>query len=155
MKIISQSPVLDTSAYSAGDACGGLLTFDVGRGSGIDTTLLKRAELLDDDASPDSAALDLHLFADASLVGVDQATFAVSQANYLAGKYLGKISFASASYGATPVGTNAAATLCVVDDVNRLLPLWNGRVYGQLVATATPTFAASQLKVLLHFAEYA
>ena len=153
MKIISQTPTLDTSIYAAGDACGGLLTFDLGLG--FKTALIKKAELLDDVVSPDSADMELHLFTDPTMVVADQAAFAVSRANYIAGKYVGKISFASADYAATPIGTNAGAVLNIQDDLNMLVPLTSGKIYGQLVCTATPTFAATQLFPTLHFAEYA
>lgn len=155
MKIVYQTPTLDTDAYTAGDACGGLLTFDLGRAFSTDTVLLQRAELLDDAASPDSADVDLHLFTDPAMAVADDAAFTVSQADYLAGKYLGKINFATADYAATAVGTNASAVLAVKDELARLIPLTNGKVYGQLVCNATPTFAATQLHTLLHFAEYA
>jgi hypothetical protein len=152
MIIVGQTPTLDTNAYSAGDACGGLLTFDLGK-VGARTVLLKRAELLDDASSPDSADMDLHLFTDATMVVADDAAFTVSAANFLAGKYLGKINFAT--YAATVVGTEANAVLAIQNNIDRLIPLQQGKVYGQLVCTATPTFAAAQLTVLLHFAEYA
>lgn len=152
MKILSATPTLDTNAYSAGDAAGGMLTFDFGR-TGFNTVLLKRAELLDDAAAPDSADMSLHLFTDPTLAVADQAAFSVTQDEYNDGMYLGAIDFTS--YAATPAGTNAAAVVAIRDAIDRLLPVTNGKIYGQLVCNGTPTFAATQLHVLLHFAEYA
>lgn len=152
MFILGQTPTLDTDAYSAGDAVGGLLTFNAGA-IGSRTMILKRAELMDDAASPDSADMDLHLFSLSSMAVADDAAFSVSAANFLAGNYLGKINFSS--YSATVVGTNAAGVLSIQDNLDRLIPFQRGRVYGQLVCNGTPTFLATQLTVLLHFAEYA
>lgn len=153
MKIVAQQPTLDTSAYAAGDCVGGLLTFDLGK-VGARTVHIANAYILDDNSSPDSADLDLHLFAVSSMVGTDQSPFVVTQANFLAGNWLGKINFPTANYAATPIGTNAAALLATVA-ANLRVPLRNGKLYGQLVATATPTFAASQLIIALAIEEYA
>ena len=83
---------------------------------------------------------------------VDQAPFTVSQADYEAGKFLGTINFAS--YAATDVGTNAGAVLAIQNNLDRVLPLVKGKIYGQLSVNAgTPTYAtADQLIALLHFA---
>jgi hypothetical protein len=155
MKIIAATPVLDTNIFAAGDALGGLLTFDLGRGSNIKTTMLKRAELLDDHASPVSADIDLHLFTDPAFVGTEQAAYSLTKAQYKSGNYLGPINFVT--YAATVAGTNAGALVAIRDALDRILPVGpKGKIYGQLVVRAgTPTFAAAQLDVLLHFADYA
>lgn len=153
MKIVNQTPTLDTSAYTAGDAVGTLLTFDIG--IGFKTAVLKSLEILDDNASPDSADLDIHFFTDSSLVGVDNSAYAVTQANFTNGEYIGKVSVVAADYVATAIGTNAAAVLARKDNVDLFVPLANGVVYAQLVAVGAPTFAATQLHVRAHFAEYA
>lgn len=152
-RIVTQQPTLDTSAYAAGDACGGLLTFNLGRDGTDKTVLLRKAELLDDAATPDEAEVVLHLFTESSVAGTDQAAFSVSQDEYLAGYYLGSITFTT--YAATVVGDNSGAKICIQDDLNMLIPLNGGKVYGQLSCTGTPTFAADQLIVALHFGEYA
>lgn len=155
MKILGLKPTLDTNAYGAGDAVGGLLTFDFGR-TGLHTIVLKKAEILDDLASPDSADLVLHLFTDPAMAKTDNAAFTVSNADVLAGKYIGSVTFAAADYAATALGDQANAVLAVKDSLNMLIPLTNGgKIYGQLQAVGTPTFAATQLVVRGHFAEYA
>lgn len=147
MKVVGQQPTLDTSAYAAEDAAGGLLTFNFGH-LGSKSLLLKRAELLDDKSTPTEADVTLHLFTDPAMVCTDQGAFTVTQANFLAGKYLGNINFAS--YVATPAGTNTGAKVAIQNNIDRILPLNHGTVYGQLVTNGSPTFTASQLIVLLH-----
>lgn len=152
MQVIYQQPTLSTSAHSAGDCVGGLLTFDYGK-VGQRTTVVKRAEILDDASSPDSAALELHLFSDSSFAGTTNEAFSLTQDEYESGDYFGFISFSS--YSATYVGTNAAAVISIQDNIDKLVNLRQGKLYGQLVCTGTPTFAADQLVVLVHLAEYA
>ena len=153
MKLLSAIPTLDTDAYTAGDACGELLTFDVGPSR---TCVIKKAEVLDDGASPVSAAMVLHIFNDGALAVADDAAFSVTQANFTAGKYIGSIAIGSSDYADTPLGDNASAKLASIADVDMFVPTVQGKFYGQLVCTGTPTFAAAdELAVLLHVAEYA
>lgn len=147
MRVIVQQPVLTLDAYSAGDAVGGLLTFDFDYGSA--PVLLKRAEILDDNSSPAEAALMLELFTDPNMAGVDATTFSISQADYLAGKYIGPITFPT--YIDTVAGDNPEAQISIQDSLDQVIPLINGKIYGQLVCVATPTFdAADELLVGLH-----
>lgn len=153
MLVLSQNPTIDIDAYTAGDAVGGLLTFDLG-GYGARTINLHRAEILEDAASPVEGELELHLFTDSDIAVADDAAFSLTNTEYASGKYLGHITFSS--YVATRAGGNAGAKVSIQDGLNRLLPLLKGKIYGQLVCTGTPNYNADDdLTVLMHFAEYA
>jgi hypothetical protein len=155
MKVIAQTPTITAGAYAAGDAIGGLLTFDIGDGSSIKTALLKYLTLVDNAASPVSADVDLHLFTDSTMAVADNAPLTFSTANVAAGKYLGKINFVAADYALVEMATSGAKA-CTYNTVDRLLPVTNGKIYGQLQANATPTYGSTtQLILVTHFADYA
>lgn len=149
MKIVGQTPTIDTAIYASRDAVGGLLTFDLGAGYGCKEVKLKRVDLLDDAGTPASADINLNLFTDSTMAKVDQAAFTVTRADFVAGKYLGSVNLAT--YVATDVGTNAAALMAIQNNLDRIVPLQHGKLYGQLSLNAgTPTFsAASQLSIVL------
>lgn len=150
-------PTITAGAYAAGDAVGGVLTFDC---SGLDgarakTGVIKEAFILDDDAAPDSAALTLHLFTDSAMAVADNAAFSVSNTDLLAGKYLGSITL-GASYAATRLGSEANALLANTTGLETFVKLDTDlKFYGQLVTEATPTFnATDQLIVGATVVEY-
>ena len=151
MKVISVQPTITAGAYSAGDAVGGVMTFTC---PGSNTVLLKDLYLLDDDSSPDEADLDLYIFTDSDIAVADNAAFTISQAEFLAGSFIGRVNFST--YIATPIGGEANATICEKIDQNILIPVSNGKFYGQLIANGTPTFnAIDQLVLSALIAEYA
>lgn len=151
-KVIVVTPTIVGASFSAGDAVGSKMTFTL-PGLCERSLLLQKAELLDDAASPASAALDLYLF-NSGFAGVaDNAAFAITQADFAAGKILYKAQFLT--YEDTPIGTNAGAKLSVASGLNFIVPFSGDKIYGQLVTpSATPTYAAGQLLVALHVAGY-
>lgn len=151
MKFAVQEPTLTTSPYTAGDGCGGLMTFDFGS-RGSRTMSIDRAEILDTGATPDEAEMNLHLFTDPDFVVADADAFAISKSEWKQSEkvYVGKINFAT--YADGPVSGSKVAT---VTNVDMRIPLINGKIYGQLECVGTPTFEADQLAVKLHGEEYA
>lgn len=151
MKILSQQPTISTSAYTAGDAVGGLLTFDFGNVSG--TFVIKDAFLLEDEATPQAAGMELHLFSDPALVGTDQSAYTKTQAQREAGEYFGKLEFSS--YAAARFRDNAGAQESVLTGQEMFVNIPDGKLYGQLVTTGTPTYAtAADLVAGIHAVEY-
>ena len=129
---ITKALTISTSAYTAGDVVGGLLTFDV---SGApEGSLITRALLVDDDN--EKAELTLYLF-NASPTAIDDAApFAPVVADLK--KLITKVTFAVADY--VTVNSNAYA---LKEDLNDMIPANTGSIYGYLVCTATPTYTAT------------
>ncbi len=135
------APTIATSAYTAGDVVGGLLTFDI---SGMpEGGLITRALLVDDDN--EKYELTLYLFNAAPTTIADADPFAPAIADLK--KLVTKITFAVADY--VTVNSNAYA---LKEDLNDVVPVTTGRLYGYLVCTSTPTYtAASDLWIALDF----
>ena len=126
------APTITAGAYSAGDVVGGLLTFDV---SGApEGSLLTRALLVDDDN--EKPELTLYLFNASPTSFADNAAFAPVVADLK--KLITKITFATTDY--VTVNSNAYA---LKEDLNDLIPANTGSIYGYLVCTSTPTYAAT------------
>lgn len=150
-RIITQTPTVDTDAYTAGDAVGGLLTFNIGATRTSEAIL--QAELLDNNGTPVEAAMSLYLFTDPSMVIADDDPFTITLADYQLGKVLSKIDFVD--YEDFPVGGATKKRSLQADLKNIVFPT-GGLIYGQLVCDGTPTFAgANSLTVALHMGEYA
>jgi hypothetical protein len=154
MKLISQTPTITAGAYSAGDAVGGLLTFDL-KFPSIKTALIRRVEIMDDSPTPNDANLHLHLFTDPTIAVADNAALTIPKTAWLNGQYFGYIDFAANAWVSTIIQADAAAEINIVTP-NLLVPPANGKIYGQLQAVATPTFdATDDLTVLMWIGEYA
>jgi hypothetical protein len=142
-KVISQALTISTSAYTAKDAVGGLLTFtDAGRlahGSGV----VHAVTIIDKDA--EAAELVLVLFDRSFTATGDADAFDPSDADLA--NCVGKITIAASDYQA--FNDNAVAQVR-----NLGLPfqtLADGNLYGQLMCTGTPTYTStSDLSVKLH-----
>jgi hypothetical protein len=128
----ASAPTITAGAYSAGDVVGGLLTIDV---SGApEGSLITRALLVDDDN--EKAEITLYLFNASPTSFADNAAFAPVVADLKT--LITKITFATADY--VTVNSNAYA---LKEDLNDLIPANTGSIYGYLVCTATPTYAAA------------
>jgi len=131
---ITLSPTVTAGAYSALDVVGGLLTFPL-TGFTTNSGLVVSAKVDDDDG--ENAALVLHLFETLPTSINDNAAFSgVTFANQIG--IFSKASFAAADYVA--VGTNS---YCLVTDLNDMFTTTLGNLYGYLVCTGTPTYAAT------------
>jgi hypothetical protein len=138
-------PVLDTSAYGAGDLAGTLLTFTVPPAY-LGGFRLEAVTITDLDKQ--SAALDLVFFS-AGLVNstlTDNAAFDPHDTDLLT--YLGHVSVPAANY--TAFNDSSAATL--KDIALAINPPGTGLLYAVLVSRGTPTYAASSLRVALTIA---
>jgi hypothetical protein len=138
----SKQLTISTSAYTAEDVIGGLLTFDL-TGLSENGGLINSALITD--ADNEKAALRLYLFESVPAVTtVDADPFAITVVDMA--KLVADIRFATASY--VSVGTDA---FCLVEDINNAFVVTNNILYGYLVCTATPTYAAAtDLKIVLH-----
>jgi len=142
-KVCSSTPTITTSAYTAKDAVGGLLTFtDAGRGvhgSGV----VHAVTIIDKDA--ESAELVLVLFNQSFTPTADNAAFDPSDADLA--KCIGKVKVAATDYQAfndNGIGQvrNVGLPFQAVAD---------GNLYGQLMCTGTPTYTGtSDLIVMIH-----
>lgn len=135
----------DTSAYSAADVVGGLITFE-GAGGVAGGGILNSIMLADDDN--EKAGLTLYLFDEVPATIADQAAFALSLAD--AKKLVAAVVW-TATTDYTSVGTQAYS---YKGDLNYTFTSdGKNRLYGYLVATVTPTYASSktlhlQLRIL-------
>lgn len=134
--VAQASPTLSTTAYSAGDALGGRLTFsfvnpyDEGGGTIISSVLLDKKKV--------NAGVTLTLFSAPISTGnstvTDNSALAIGSADLA--NVVGTISFSTGSY------VNFSATSCATNNgqVGYYIP--NGRaLYGCLRANTTPTFS--------------
>jgi len=146
--VVSVVPTIATSAYTAGDAVGDVMTFDTG-------TRLSRNMLIDQillfDEDTQDEEYNLVLFSDATSGVADDAAFTVTKANRQAGKVLGIVNIASSDYEDTIGGGSVAKKT----KLGLILPIVLGKIYAQLVAVATPDYtAADSLTVQMHISEY-
>ncbi len=130
-KKIAVSPTITAGAYSAGDVIGGLLTFAVpsAGGGGVWESLL----IADDDN--EKADVTLYLFDDTPTTIADNAAFAPVMAD------LRKLCAVKNAPNASYVTVNSNAYY-LATNLNFPFQAPNGKLYGYLVATATPTYTA-------------
>lgn len=121
-----------TTAYTAGDVVGGLLSFDVS--SAPEGGILNRVTITD--AANQKEPYVLWLFNAAPTTIADDAAFAPAIADLK--KVVGTITIAAADY----VTVNSLA-IAQVNLVNQQFPANTGTLYGYLVATDTPDYAAA------------
>jgi hypothetical protein len=130
---ISLSPTVSTSAYTAGDAVGGLLTFSSAARASGDGGVIKDV-LIIDDAGQD-AEMELWLFNSTFTAMSDNAAWAPSEADLR--KLVAIISTSGGAwFGA---GTPSVARV----ECNQRYDLTATSMFGQLVTRGTPTFAAT------------
>ena len=134
------TPTVSTSAYTAGDAVGGLLTFaNAVRASG--GTCYLESAVLHDKAKQAAAAYELWLFDRTFTSTADNAAFDPSDADLL--NCLGVIKFNSAD--GTLTSTTATIYTWPQTVATREFPLvLNGTdLFGQLVTRGTPTLGST------------
>lgn len=134
------TPTISTSAYTAGDAVGGLLTFsNVARASG-GTAYIESAVLLDKDKEA-AAAYELWLFDRTFTATTDNAAFDPSDADLA--NLLGVLKFASTD-GTLTSTTATVYTWPQTTAMNPFPLVLNGTdLFGQLVTRGTPTFTTT------------
>lgn len=123
-----------TVAHTAADVVGGLLTFDMAAGGAkVSGGRIEWAALADDDN--EGAALELYLF------DSEPTSIAANAAGTLAAADLrricGQVSFGTADY----VTINSMKA-CFKRDLQ--LPFAADKLYGYLICTGTPTYAAAK-----------
>lgn len=153
-RVVNQTPTVSTSPYTAGDAVGGLLTFDI-QARGIRTILLNRVQILEDAVTPQSAAMGLALFTDPTLVKANADPFGLTNSAFNAGKIITVLEFST--WANKKIGNNfGTAVISTKEAINLPMQINDGKFYGQLYTTGTPTFAYSAvLSVMVNVAEYA
>lgn len=130
---ISETPTVTAGAYSANDAVGGLLTFELaarddGKGGVVKDLLII------DDAGQD-AEIELWLFNATFTAMVDNAAWVPSEADLR--KLVAIISTSSGAWFAA--GTPSVARV----EVSQRYDLTGSSLFGQLVTRGTPTFVAT------------
>ena len=134
-KEITQTPTITAGVYHAGDAVGGLLTFanaaSIYKGDGRITKVV----IVDD--AKQTAVLNLYLFDRTFTAMVDNAAWSPSDADQQ--HCIGFIPIAAADYGNSD--DNGVAN--VDCDFDFTLVSGGTSLFGQLVCTATPTYAAT------------
>jgi hypothetical protein len=136
-KTVEAALTIDDDAYTANDVVGGLITFDVSNAAG--SGIVRWARLVDDDN--EKAELTLYLFDTSPTAILDDAAFAPVVADLK--NYIGKILFEAADY--ETINSNAVAMIghgVSTDLLNIDFKTDTGKIYGYLVATATPTYTA-------------
>jgi hypothetical protein len=136
-KTVSVTPVIDTSAYGAGDCVGGLMTFDVSTvlGGGTIESIL----IADDDNEKAQAILYIYNALPSTIA--DQAAYAPTIADLKKLVYVKPV--ASADF--TTVNSNAYALYS-----NLRVTYAASKLYVYLACVATPTYtAATDLTIAL------
>jgi len=134
-EVIEKALTITTSAYTANDVIGGLITFDVSNSGG--SGIIRWGRVVDDDA--EDAELTLYLFDTSPTAILDAAAFAPTIADLK--NMIGKILFEAADYedinsnGIAIRGRGADAV-----DIDFKTDL--GNIFGYLVCTSTPTYTA-------------
>jgi len=142
-KTITKVLPISTSAYTAGDVVGGLITFDVANSMG--SGYLESVRIVDDDA--EKAELTLYLFRAAPSSIADAAPFAPTVADLKL--MIGKIVFYAADYATLNLNATAEKHFGI-DDIFFEFTTDSGNIFGYLVCTATPTYTAvTDLSVIL------
>lgn len=126
------TPTITAGAYSANDVVGGLLTFDFDSDITVNGGIARHAVLTDKGTV--AAALKLYLFDTVPATIADNGAFAPSDADILS------------CFAQVTLSTYASLTnnrICFSDAINRDFVTDNGKIYGYLVADATPTYAST------------
>jgi len=134
-KVFDATPVISAAAiYAAGDAVGGLLTFENVCSEFVASAEIVGAVLIDRDKESD--LLDLLLFDQSVTATADNDALAVSDADLA--HLIGIISFPAASY--VDLSANSA---CYVEKATPIRLVDGGRnLFGLLRSGATPTYTA-------------
>lgn len=132
-KTLTLTPTITTIAYSAGDVIGGLLEFDVSGGAGGGGIL--QSLCIIDDANV-KADVTLYLFDSEPTEIADNAAFAPALAD------LKKIIYALNVPSASQSTLNGNG-FYFRGAIDQGFSAPTGKLYGYLVATATPTYAAA------------
>lgn len=147
--IIKVDPTVTAGAYSAGDALGGLLTFENALAYPKRTGVILSAVLLDEASQDDET--ELVLFDRTFTATTDNAAFDPTDADLL--NCLGVISFGAGNY--YNFTDNSIATVRNVGLGIRNLTedketTDDSAIYGQLVTRGTPTYVAiTDIQVIL------
>jgi hypothetical protein len=137
---VSVQPTLDTDAYTANDAIGGMLTFS-GAVRGQSTTgVLQTVVIIDDDLQ--DAETELWLFDQSFTATADDAAFDPTDADLE--NLIGVVSTADGTYY-----DGSDNSVCVIRNIGLVLDLKGPSLFGQLVTRGTPTYAAAGLTVKL------
>lgn len=139
----TQPVVSASSAYTANDAVGGLLTFASAAIDGFNSGIIDGLLIIDDAAQ--AAELDLVLFSATFTATADNAAWNVAEASME--NCIGHITLTDYAAGsANAVGTKSGV------GIPFNLGAGNTTIYGQLVTRGTPTYAATDdltVKLLL------
>lgn len=131
---VSVTPTITaSSAYSTGNALGGLLTLAKGANYGAST--LRSLEIVD--KAGQKAAIDVCFFRQSFTATADKSALAISTADSL--NSAGTVSVATGDYvslGTPAVATKANLWLVMTSDLDNNL-------YAQLVVRGTPTYAST------------
>lgn len=129
------TPVVSASAaYTAGDAVGGKMTFNVGGNLANLVSLLRSAQVMD--LGDQKAALFLMLFNQDFTAIADNAPFAPTDADLR--NCIGIITLPAASYA-----DFGNASVCSLANLNLTVqPSSGDKIFGQMWTSGTPTYAA-------------
>lgn len=136
------TPVLDTSAYAAGDQMSTLQKVDIG-GTLVGCELITVTVL---DKAAQSQPLDLFFFEKSVTVAADQAAFTISDADMEF--CLGVINILAADYDAVST-TNTFATVNPSPQLPLLSFTHGADIWVALVTRGAPTYAAGSLVISL------
>lgn len=138
IKRSQQKPTITAGAYSAGDAVGGLLTFDLSLNNFNEATIFT-ASLVD--LGKQSVTINLILFTQTFAATANNAPFDPVDADM--DNYLGSIQFAAGNYTAFN-DSSACSVLAIGLAYYSTDPL--GRIYGQLhlPVGSAPTYTSTQ-----------
>jgi hypothetical protein len=135
---VAVTPTIGTDAYTAGDVVGGLLTFAVGTAFGGGGRIVK---VLLIDAANQKEGYTLYLFGQAPSTIADDAAYEPTAADLA--ELADRVTIEAGDY--TTVNGTAVAILGGHEDKAMAIPvkLYDGNVYGYLVAGDTPDYAAA------------
>ena len=130
---VAQTPTITaSSAYSSGNALGGLLTFSSAGLSGMGKILSVYVY----DKAGQSIACDLLLFKESFTATTNKTAIAISSADLL--NMIGAVSIVAGDYVSVGTGSIASKSLGYLGYVEGSV----ANLYGQLVTRGTPTYAA-------------
>lgn len=146
----TQQPTIDTNAFAAGDALGGLLTFPMPFRQG----LIKTVQIIDDHLQ--NAKIDLLLFGgEAPTAGTNNAAYSLATADL--NKLLCVVTFEAADYKGFTTYSVAHKELGGVPYANQTkVTPGDANLYGQLVIREIKTYnAATDIRVRVGMLPYA
>ena len=140
---VTVTPVLDTSAYAAGDCMSDVFTITTGaRGSARVT--LRNCTVIDEDDQ--GVAFDILFFSSSpTIASAKNAAFSITDANLAS--LVGVVAVASGDY----VDLGAQRAACKSLDLDMKCET-AGTLYGVLVSRGTATYAANGIDIQLTFA---